>query len=91
MEGIYRFSCEYGRSGTLSGIFIATAEQIEELLTKTIDLGECLGKHSQVYFEPGELKDHVQLVTTDTNTIVIFKNHHLWTGYDLTDYLTEED
>ena len=26
MKGIYKFECDYGRSGTLSGIFIATEE-----------------------------------------------------------------
>ena len=51
MKGIYKFECDYGRSGTLSGIFIATEEQIAEIHSKTIHLGECLGKHSEVYFE----------------------------------------
>lgn len=91
MKGIYKFECDYGRSGTLSGIFIATEEQIAEIHSKTIHLGECLGKHSEVYFEPGELKDCIQLATTDPNAIIIFQNHYLWSGYDLTDYLQDDE
>lgn len=91
MQGIYKFECDYGRSGTLSGIFIATPEEIAELHTKTIYLGECLGKHSEVYFEPGELQSHVLLVTTDENALKVFKEHSLYSGYDLTDYLNEEE
>lgn len=92
MRSIYKFECDYGRSGTLCGLFTATAEEIEEIHSKTIELGECLGKHSEVSFEPGELRDHVFLVTSDQNALIIFQNHSLWTGYDLTDYLyTDEE
>lgn len=91
MKGIYKFECDYGRSGTLSGIFIATEEQIKEIHSRTINLGECLGKHSEVVFEPGELESHVHLHTTDQNAIIIFQNHYLWSGYDLTDYLYEDE
>lgn len=91
MKGIYKFEADWGRSGTLSGIFIATPDQITEIHSKTIHLGECLGKHSEVYFEPGELEDCIQLVTTDQNALIIFQNYSLWTGYDLTDYLYEDE
>mgnify|MGYP003601523560 FL=1 len=89
--GIYKFECDYGRSGTLSGIFTATAEQIERLKKQHISLGEALGKHSEVYFEPGELEDHVILVTTDQNAIIYFDRYGLHSGYDLTWYLEDEE
>lgn len=91
MKGIYKFECDYGRSGTLSGIFIATPQDIEQIHSKTIYLGECLGKHSEVYFEPGDLRDHISLVTTDENALTVFSKHSLYSGYDLTDYLYEEE
>lgn len=90
MKGIYKFECDYGRSGTLSGIFIASEEQIASLHLKTIYLGECLGKHSEVYFEPDQLKDYIHLVTTDEDTINLFIKYNLYSGYDLTDYLNKD-
>lgn len=91
MENIYKFEADCGRSGTLSGIFIATEKQIKEIHSKTIYLGECLGKHSEVYFEPGELEDCIQLVTTDQNVVAIFQKFSLRSGYDLTDYLSVDE
>lgn len=89
-EAIYRFTYEPYGSSLLSGLFTATPEQIQELIKKGVDLGECLGKHSHVWFNPGELEDHIELVTSDLNAVIIFNNHYMTTGFDLTLYLEED-
>lgn len=90
MVGIYRFETDYGRCGTLSGIFTASEEDIQRIHSNTIYFGECLGKHSEVCFDPGELLDCVSLITDDPEVIAMFQKNAMWTGYDLTDYLEDE-
>lgn len=91
MLGIYRFKFEPYGDPLLSGLFIATDKQIAQLIKQGLDLGECLGKHTRVWFEPGELEEHIELVTSDSNAIIIFNNNYMTTGFDLTLYLNEDD
>lgn len=91
MLGIYKFEADEGRSGTISGIFLATEEEIQTIKNTRIFLGECLGKHSEVYYEPGELEDCIHLVTTDAVAIETFSKYNLHSGYDLTNYLYEDE
>lgn len=91
IKGIYRFSYEPNDYIKFSGIFTATREQIEKLHESFIDLGEIAGKHTSVYFKPGELRDYLELVTEDLNAVTIFNNYYMDTGYDLTLYLPEDE
>lgn len=91
MIGIYKFEYQPCDNIFLSGIFTATEKEIERLYKEGVDLGECLGKHSHVYFEPGELEEYLHLVTTSQNSVIIFNNENMHTGFDLTLYLKDED
>lgn len=48
MKGIYEYYLDYGRSGDLSGIFVADSADVANLVGKDIYFGEILGKHSEV-------------------------------------------
>lgn len=54
---IYRLFVDCGRSGDLEGIFEATPEAVKDLIGKTVNFGEVLGKHSEVIvtFEEDEI------------------------------------
>lgn len=63
MRTLYRFKWEFGRMGTIEGLFISTPEVIEANLNAQVSLGEVLGKHSEVY---GVLEmSDLEVVSTD--------------------------
>lgn len=79
MLGIYRFSWDCGRAGTLDGVLIADSDDVRSIVGKYIHFGEVLGKHSDIQgtVEEGELK----LVTNDpTEVAVVQKVFRVKTG-----------
>ena len=54
---IYRLFVDCGRSRDLEGIFESTPEAVKDLIGKTVNFGEVLGKHSEVIvtFEEDEI------------------------------------
>lgn len=66
-KSLWKFYWDYGSMGDVKGLFTATAEEIEGAIGKTVDFGEVLGKHSNVYGEL-ELADLV-LITDDQEDI----------------------
>lgn len=88
MKGIYKFYWDCGRMGSLEGIFVTTEAQIANLIGKTIDFGEVLGKHSEI---SGTLeKDDLKLITRNPEFIELFEQHEMFTGYNPFDYIEEE-
>lgn len=91
MNNLYRFYWNCGRMGDVEGIFIATEEEVEAALGKTVYFGEILGKHSEIY---GELDrgDLTKLEVSDTTVsellAVVGKTV---SGYNPLEYLQEED
>ena len=55
MKKVYQFLRGY-RGGSVSGVFVCTEEEMNNLVGKEIYLGEVLGKHSEVFvtLEEGE-------------------------------------
>ncbi|WP_321913530.1 hypothetical protein [Paraburkholderia sp. J11-2] len=51
MKVIVELGVDYGRSGTLSGIFVCEKADLEKLYGKEVYFGEVLGKHSEVSLE----------------------------------------
>jgi hypothetical protein len=47
-RGVYRYSEHFGRGGTLSGVFTATAAEVAAAMGRKVYFGEVLGKHSDV-------------------------------------------
>lgn len=51
IRNLYSFYWDCGRAGDLDGLFVATQEELDQSYGSTVDFGECLGKHSEVYGE----------------------------------------
>ena len=67
MKKLYRMNFDYGRMGSLQGLFVAEESDVENLIGREIYFGEALGKHSEVY---GELEaSNVTVVSDDQDFI----------------------
>lgn len=86
MKAIYKFHFDLGRSGDLTGIFVADTEQIDYLIISGLQVyfGEVAGKHSEVY-GPIEQQD-ITMVTTDIQAVDMFEKYKLTTGHNPLDY-----
>lgn len=80
MSAIYRMKIDYGRAGTLFGLFVSTPEKVQEALSHTLYFGELLGKHSDIYGKLNE--EEVQMITDDPVAVAIFLQYDLETGYN---------
>jgi hypothetical protein len=78
MKGIYKFYWDCGRMGYVSGVFVASAEEVAEVIGKHVDFGEALGKHSQVHgtLEEGE----ITLLSDKPEDIEVFERLNLENG-----------
>lgn len=45
---LVEFNWDYGRVGEVKGLFITTEKELQESYGRYVDLGEALGKHSEV-------------------------------------------
>lgn len=88
MKGIYRFYWDCGRRGNVSGIFIATQEQINLNIGKRVYLGEVFGKYSEIYgiLEWGD----ISLITEDQDFILKVEEYGLTSGYNPLRYIDNE-
>lgn len=87
---LYRFYWDCGRQGSIEGNFLATEEQIENLIGSDLYLGEVLGKHSEVY---GIVKESdIKLITDNREFLDMAKSLKicLESGYNPLEYLEEE-
>lgn len=69
MKKLYRFEVDYGRHGSLDGLFISTDEDLDLLNDTTIHFGEALGKHSEVYIDEFQWRDCCTVVSDDSEKI----------------------
>ena len=69
MWKLYSFEADYGRSGTLSGLFVSSDEEMDLLNDTTIYFGEALGKHSEVWIDDFKWQDHCKVVSDDQDKI----------------------
>jgi len=72
MKGIYKFEQDYGRMGYLDGVFIAESVDVKQMLGNEVDLGEVLGKHSEVITTM--TSDNITLLTDDQDFIKTFSD-----------------
>ena len=91
MLTIYSFYWNCGRMGELSGIFVATTDDVEKAIGKEVCFGEVLGKYSDIY-GPLQAKD-LTVVSQDQDFIKKFETifgADYFTGYNPLHYLEEE-
>jgi hypothetical protein len=89
MKGIYKFDADFGRMGDLSGVFVATDAEIEEIIGNEIYFGEVLGKHSEVFLTVEE--DNFTLITNDEKFIEMFEQYGLENGHNPFDHFEGEE
>jgi len=46
---LVEYFVECGRMGDLNGLFVCTEEEMQQAIGKTVEWGEVLGKHSDIY------------------------------------------
>jgi hypothetical protein len=89
MKGIYKFFADFGRMGDLSGVFVAKAEDVENIIGQEVYFGEVLGKHSEVVMTIED--DNFTLVTNDEKFIEMFEDCGLENGHNPFDFIDSDD
>ena len=76
--------------GMIEGMFVATEDEVNELIGKEVYFGEILGKHSEVYgtIEHGEITKID--IYPDIVEEIADKLGDTWCGYNPLEYANEE-
>lgn len=82
MKAVFKLHFDCGRSGELTGLFIAEKEQVEWLKQSKLEVyfGEVLGKHSEV-FGPLDESD-ITLVSEDESVVKVIEDNDLENGFN---------
>lgn len=81
---LYQFYWDFGRAGSVQGVFKATAAEVENAIGKYIYLGDVLGKHSDV---SGTLKEEdFEILETDPLNVAVATE----SGFNPLEYIEEE-
>ncbi len=88
MNQLYGFDWSF-RAGRITGLFLATKEEIESAIGRTVDFGEALGKHSEI---TGELETgDFEMINVSDDFIEEFEGGVGSHGYNPLDYLMCSD
>ena len=89
IRGVYKFYWDCGRQGDLSGVFVATRQQIKNIIGKDVSFGEVLGKHSEIY---GVLEEvDITLLTEEPIAVRNFEDFGFENGYNPLHYIEYEE
>ena len=88
MKNLYKFEWDYGRQGSIDGLFISEEKDVKNAIGKNVYFGEILGKHSDIYgvIEEGEITEIKVSDSTLNELNLIFKNGNIC-GYNPLDYV----
>jgi hypothetical protein len=84
-KALFKFNVDL-RGGCLKGLFIATQEEVDAIIGKTVYFGEVIGKHTD-YFRDIEEADIIK-ITDDETVIAKVEMYDLDIGYNPLDYYT---
>lgn len=86
MKALYKMNFDYGRMGSLEGLFIAEKKYIDYLIEQELEVnfGEVLGKHSEVCARIAP--EEITMVTTDKNVLQVINQYGLENGYNPLEY-----
>lgn len=87
MKVLVKFYQDFGRMGSLSGLFIEDSDRLSKSAGKTVEFGEALGKHSDVSCRLGA--DNLTVLSDDQELIAKLDSLHINTGYNPIDYIEE--
>ena len=88
MKGIYKFHQDYGRMGSLNGIFTEDSGRVKEALGQCAYFGEALGKHSDIDCVITE--ENVTLVSDAVVDVEVFERLNLESGFNPISTLDKE-
>lgn len=77
-KALYRFTLNWGRMGVLTSLFVASEEQIKDLIGKEVYFGEALGKHSEVI--DTVTPEMIEMVSDSEELVSLFEFYHCETG-----------
>jgi hypothetical protein len=84
---LWRFYWDCGRSGDLSGLFVATEQEVKSAIGQHVSFGEVLGKHSDVY---GTLIEG-EIIKVDVSPEAVEEVFNVlgdtWSGFNPLDYV----
>lgn len=87
---LWKFEWDCGRQGDLEGLFVATEQEVKDLIGRKAYFGEVLGKHSEVEgtIEEGDIKK----VDLDSETVekVTAILGDTWSGFNPLEYARYE-
>lgn len=91
MKQLFKFAADCGRSGDIGGIFVATQEEVDNIIGKEVGFGDALGKYSDVYFEIKP--EHITKI--DVSAEAVEELHSIlgdtWSGYNPIEYYEGDD
>jgi hypothetical protein len=90
MKKLYSFELDWGRMGSLDGLFIADEQEIKDIIGKEIYFGEVLGKHSEVFDTMTEEMFEAIDLPEDVVKLLEEKVGATLSGYNPLDYVEEE-
>lgn len=90
MKKLYSFELDYGRMGTLEGLFIANESDFNSMIGQEVYFGEVLGKHSEVFDTMTEEMFDIIDVPSELLDILKDKVGSTISGYNPLDYIEEE-
>lgn len=74
---VYAYHQDFGRIGSLSGLFTADEEDVETAMGQEVYLDEVLGKHSEV---EGSIDDSTVVLASEDPTVITFVSDALGGG-----------
>lgn len=87
---LWKFYWDCGRMGDLETLFVATEEEIKDLIGKEANFGEVLGKHSEVY---GTIEEK-DITKIDLDSETVEKVSKIlgitWSGHSVFDHVMYE-
>lgn len=86
MKALFKMNFDYGRSGSLEGLFVAEKKYIDYLVEQELEVHFCevLGKHSDVCGRVAP--EEITLVTMDVNVLEVIEEYELENGYNPLNY-----
>lgn len=86
---LYKFNLDCGRQGNLQGLFVATPQEMNQLMGKSVSFGEVLGKHS--YVEATMESKMFTMIEDDSDKVEWFEKVVRSTGHSPLDYLSDTE
>ncbi|MCY9737488.1 hypothetical protein M5X17_27685 [Paenibacillus alvei] len=87
---LWEFYWDCGRLGSLNCLFVATEEEVNNIIGKEANFGEVLGKHSEIF---GTIKDgDIRKIDVDLDAIEKISKilGFTWSGLNPLYYLSED-